>query len=426
MQTECFPDAVAHWPKAPVSNLAEVNPRYSVKKGLSYPFIEMASVGENFTGIITLDMRKLEGSGLSRFKAGDTLFAKITPCAENGKVAFVQSLPGNIGLGSTEFIVLSPRPDVHARFLFHLACSHDVRGRAVARMEGSTGRQRVPDEVFEKRLLVPIPLPEEQAAIARILDAVDSAVERTRAAVERAANVKQALAQRLFQEGVRGEAQEKTAIGLLPKSWNAVPVNSVVTAAQYGLSVPMQDKGAMPVLRMVNIQGGAVLLEQLKYVTLPDKLIAPYIVKRGDVLFNRTNSQEHVGKVGIYRYDTPIVFASYLIRLCANTTKVDNYYLGHVLNSYSSQCRIKRYATPGVQQVNINATNLGKVLIPLPAGKHGLDEQREIASILESADAVVRSYEPVLGAQRALKASLMYDLLTGRVRVTELEKALEP
>ena len=56
-----------------------------------------------------------------------------------------------------------------------------------------------------------------------------------------------------------------------------------------------------------------------------------------------------------------------------DAAKLDGYFLGHVLNSYPAQCRIKRYATPGVQQVNINATNLGKVLIPLPAGECGLD-----------------------------------------------------
>jgi len=145
MQTDCFPNAIAEWPKGPVSSLAHVSPRYPMKKGQEYPFVEMASVGEDFAGILQFATRALEGSGLSRFKVGDTLFAKITPCPQNGKVAFVDTIPGELGLGSTEFIVLSPRPFTVPRFLYHLVCSHDVRGRAAARMEGSTGRQRVPD-----------------------------------------------------------------------------------------------------------------------------------------------------------------------------------------------------------------------------------------------------------------------------------------
>ncbi len=179
----------------------------------------------------------------------------------------------------------------------------------------------------------------------------------------------------------------------------------------------------MPILRMGNIQDGEVILDDLKYLHLPDKILEPYKVKRGDILFNRTNSQEWVGKIGIYRHDTTAVFASYLIRLFPDISVVDRYYLGQVLKSYSSQCRIKRYATPGVQQVNINATNLAKVLIPLPQGTDGIAEQHEIASMLEAADAVVRSYEPILAAQRELKKSLIYDLLTGRVRVANLLEA---
>jgi type I restriction enzyme, S subunit len=222
------------------------------------------------------------------------------------------------------------------------------------------------------------------------------------------------------------KSTKKTVIGSIPKSWEVLSVNSVVSTFQYGLSVPMEQRGELPILRMGNIQDGDVLLSDLKYVSLPPKQGAPYRLQRGDVLFNRTNSQEWVGKVGIYRHDTRAVFASYLIRLIPKALIVDNYYLGHVLGSYPSQCRIKRYATPGVQQVNINATNLGKLLIPLPVGDQGLDEQREIAAMLEAADAVVRSHRPVLVAQQQLKKSLMHDLLTGRVRVRPVSEVTAP
>lgn len=417
MSTDCFPDATKEWPKSPIGLLADVNPRYSVKKGIDYPFIEMASVGENFGGILKIETRKLESSGMSRFKMGDTLFAKITPCPENGKVAFVENIPSEIGIGSTEFIVLSPKPTCSGRFLFHLVCSHNIRARAVSRMEGSTGRQRVPDEVFTKRFLIPVPSPEEQSAIASILDAVEAAIERTQEAVERAREVKRALVQDLFSKGTRKEPQKKSPIGFIPRSWDALSANAVVREFQYGLSKPMDLKGDIPILRMGNIQSGDVVFNELKYLSLPERFITPYVVRRGDVLFNRTNSQEWVGKIGVYRSDRPTVFASYLIRLHPDPEKIDNYFLGQVLNSYPAQCRIKRYATPGVQQVNINATNLGKVLIPVPVGKAALDEQREIAKILEQADQRVRNYGPVIDGLLQLKKSLMYDLLNGKVRV---------
>jgi type I restriction enzyme, S subunit len=394
-----------------------VNPRYAVKKGQVYPFVEMAAVGEDFQGILRTSNRAVEGSGLARFRCHDTLFAKITPCPQNGKVAFVDSLDGEVGLGSTEFIVLSPRDDCDPRFLYHLAGCHDVRGRAVARMEGSTGRQRVPDEVFTKRLLVPIPPREDQRAIADFLNAIDDVITRARSAAAHALRTRIALAQKLFAEGTRKEPQRQTVIGMLPESWDVIPLRDVVTEFQYGLSTAMQEAGQVPILRMGNLQGGNVILEDLKYVTLADESLNRYLINRGDVLFNRTNSQELVGKVGIYRHNAPAVFASYLIRLHLDLERVDPYFVGQVLNTYSVQCRIKRYATPGVQQVNVNATNLGRVLVPVPSGEQGLTDQREIAAILEDADLKVRTYASVVAGLKALKNSLMPSLFSGQIRV---------
>lgn len=307
-------------------------------------------------------------------------------------------------------------------YFYRWLMTEQVQAYLSASAEGTTGLNNLSHSFF-RAMAIPVPPPDEQAAIARILDAVDTALERTRAAIERAREVKRALAQQLFARGVRGESQRKTVIGEIPKSWEILPVSAVVTGFQYGLSLPMHTKGRLPILRMGDIQDGDVRLDDLKFVTLPNQVVAPYRLRRGDVLFNRTNSQEWVGKVGIYRHDRDVVFASYLIRLLPDSTKVDGYYLGHVLNSYQAQCRIKRYATPGVQQVNINATNLGKVLIPVPAGPDGMVEQREIGRILEAAHAAERSYEPVLVAQQALKKSLMHDLLAGRVRVNHAKVA---
>lgn len=287
----------------------------------------------------------------------------------------------------------------------------------ILRLEQQTTQMR--NLNFRDYLTMPLPVPhsDEQAAIARILDAVDTAIDRAREAQAHAIDVKKSLTQKLFIEGLRNEKLKKTPIGDIPKSWEVKPVNEVVTEFEYGLSLAMSLKGQTPILRMGNIQGGEVIIDDLKYVTIAQRLLDRYLLRRGDVLFNRTNSQEHVGKIGIYRSDAPAVFASYLIRLHPDISLIDNYYLGQLLNSYPAQCRIKRFATPGVQQVNINAKNLGKVLIPVPLGNAGIEEQREIATILEKADEQIWGYRPVISALEQLKKSLMHDLLTGTVRV---------
>jgi len=173
----------------------------------------------------------------------------------------------------------------------------------------------------------------------------------------------------------------------------------------------MQSKGQYPILRMAAIQGGSVSLDDLKYVDLPENIAAQYHLRHGDILFNRTNSGDLVGKVGIYRSKVAAVFASYLIRLKVNSLLVDPYFLGRLLDSHLVQCRIRRYATPGVQQVNINASNLQKVMIALPLAGNGLDEQRAIARILDAADAVIESTRAAIAKAGRVKRGLMQLLL---------------
>lgn len=265
----------------------------------------------------------------------------------------------------------------------------------------------------------PVLLPphDEQQIIAGILDAGDAAIERTRTAIATAERLKCGLVQTLFTRGIGHSKFVKSEVGTIPKAWSVMPVADVLEEAQYGISMPMSATGKYPILRMAAIQDGDVNLNDLKYVDLPEPFANIYLLKRGDILFNRVNSAELVGKVGVFRSDAPAVFASYLIRLQTKAEKVNNYFLGQLLASYAVQCRLKRYATPGVQQVNINATNLQRVLIAVPVGEEGLREQEAIADILERQDASIRDLKARVVALRTLKRGLMQNLLTGRVRV---------
>jgi type I restriction enzyme S subunit len=322
----------------------------------------------------------------------------------------INTVPMATNQGFASFI---PNDGIRTDFLFYYL---DLLTPAFVRLGAGTTFLEVSKRDMRK-VQCALPKPDEQAAIARILDASDTAIERARTAVEEARRVKRSLVQTLFIKGLRRHTFHKTPLGSLPADWLVVAVGDVLTEAQYGLSMPMLAKGDYPILRMAAIQGGQVLLSDLKYVNLSKPLAEQYLLRRGDVLFNRTNSFEHVGKVGIFRSDRSAVFASYLIRLQTKPETIDSFYLGHLLSSYAVQCRIRRYATPGVQQVNINASNLKRVLIPVPAGAKGLDEQHDIARVLEQEEAVIAAAEHRVAALQRLKRGLMQDLLTGRVRV---------
>lgn len=328
MQNDCFPEAAPEWEKAPISALAEQNPRYPIKRGQEYPLIEMASVGENFRGVQSLDTRRMEGSGLSRFKVNDTLFAKITPCPENGKVAFVQSLPTEVGLGSTEFIVLSP-----------------------------------------------IPIFEDQAAIARILDAVDTAIEAIRRSIGTGDDLRASLINNVVQR-----SRKTFPAAVLGAHIEDGPTN--------GLYRPESDYGAKgtPIVRIDSFSGGAIGgLESLRRVVVPSILRQRFALESREVLINRVNALTHVGKAAVVPCLTETtLFESNMMRLRCSPALLPEY-LGLILRSDIARRHWLARAKPAVNQVSINQRDVKELTFPLPE----LDHQREAAQVVAAADALL-------------------------------------
>lgn len=146
------------WKVVPASEAIFVNPKTSVSRDTIKPFVPMKSATE-YSMLITEIEEKTGNSG-AKFKNGDTLFARITPCLENGRTGFVQFLPNDdeIAFGSTEFIVLRSRT-LNPYFIYLLAQTRDFRENAIKSMTGATGRQRVLNECFDNYFL-PNPNPE--------------------------------------------------------------------------------------------------------------------------------------------------------------------------------------------------------------------------------------------------------------------------
>ena len=175
----------------------------------------------------------------------------------------------------------------------------------------------------------------------------------------------------------------------------------------------------MPVLRMMNFSDGEADLTDLKFSDGPQA--KGLMLEPGDVLFNRTNSIDHVGRTGIWRGQMESVsFASYLVRLVPAATELTSEFLNRWLNWDLTQIRIRRWATPGVHQVNINPTNLRKTTVALP---RSLGEQDRITAHLRQHDEHAVAVGVELNKLRTLKHGLMDDLLTGRVRVNATDEA---
>ena len=262
-----------------------------------------------------------------------------------------------------------------------------------------------------RRIRIPLPPLPEQRAIAHVLSTVDEAIQKTNEIIEKTKRLKKGLMQELLTKGIGHKKFKDTEIGRIPKEWKVMKLADVLELCQYGLSIKMGDKGKYPIIRMDEIENGYVIPQIAKRVDLDEKTFRAFKLEKGDILFNRTNSYERVGRTGIFLLDGNYVFASYLIRLRVKRNIVDPHFLTFYM--IFSHDRLRQLATKAVHQANINATNLKKFKIPLPP----LDEQQKIAEILLIVDKRLEVERKRKERLERIKKSLMDLLLTGKIRV---------
>ena len=309
-------------------------------------------------------------------------------------------------------------------FLEHFLVFQEPRFRLAS--QGSTFEAINSSELKQWSILHPKDKA-EQAKIAEVLSTVDRAIEETEALIAKQQRIKTGLMQDLLTRGIdeRGDLRSEqthkfkdSPLGRIPVEWECASLASFVPSAEYGISSSLGDSGS-PVLRMNNFVEGEAELSELKYTSNP---VPEHLqLRAGDVLFNRTNSWEHVGRTGIWRGQVEkATFASYLVRLNIDPDKLVPEVLNIWLNWEPTQIAMRRLATPAVQQVNINPKNLRSILAAFPGE---LGEQYAIVERVASAKAAARTYRDGLRKLQLIKRGLMQDLLTGNRRVTAL---LEP
>ena len=161
----------------------------------------------------------------------------------------------------------------------------------------------------------------------------------------------------------------------IPESWCWCRLSSISKNIQYGTSQKSSKEGKMPVLRMGNLQNGRIIYDKLVYSSDDDE-ISRYPLLCNDLLFNRTNSREIVGKTAIYKAEMPAIYAGYLVRI---TPMIDSDYLNYVMQSqyYWIYCQTVR--SDAIGQSNINAEKLKHFLVPVPP----IEEQHHIVSKIE-------------------------------------------
>jgi type I restriction enzyme S subunit len=291
-----------------------------------------------------------------------------------------------------------------------LACYERLGAGAVNR------RRSIKKEAF-LAIEVAVPPLDEQRQIAKALRLVLRAIAVTEKLLATTRELKQSAMRQLFTRGLRGEPQKETEIGPVPESWSVVPLGQCLTAAQYGLSVRGEETGRYPILRMNCQVNGQVVFRNLQFVDLDDKTFAAFRVNDGDLLFNRTNSYELVGRTAVFRHTRDAVFASYLIRLTLDPRKFQPEFLNYYINQPHVQAALKALASRGVSQANISASKLKEFRVPKPH----LAEQHDIAALLQTIDRKITVHERKRATLQELFKTLLHQLMTGQIRVDNLD-----
>ncbi|PJN35156.1 hypothetical protein CG717_02650 [Streptomyces sp. CB02613] len=291
-------------------------------------------------------------------RGGDILVSTVRPNL-NGVAAVPSALDG--ATASTGFTVLRSTEELESAYLYHWVRSPLFISEMTRQATGQS-YPAVSDRIV-KGSLIPTPSVSEQRRIARVLDTVDALRARRREALSLLDDLAQSIFLEMFGDPARN-----------PNEWPMRKIADLISSASYGTSEKASEAGDIPVLRMGNITAsGQIDLGDLKFMDrarVPEK----HLVRRGDILFNRTNSAELVGKSAIYRGSGELAYAGYLVRVRMNEAN-DPEYLAAFLNARYTKRVLRGMCKSIVGMANINARELQDIDIAEPP----LDLQIEFA-----------------------------------------------
>ncbi|MCF6211046.1 MAG: restriction endonuclease subunit S [Gammaproteobacteria bacterium] len=271
----------------------------------------------------------------------------------------IRATIGNLNWSDKEYCLgrgvagLRPVHDkLDRKYLWHFISAN--RGDLEAKGTGSTFKQVGRSHIEEWKIPLP-PLP-EQKRIAAILDKADAIRRKRQQAIQLADQLLRAVFLEMFGDPVTN-----------PKGWEVGTIRDLITEAKYGSSQKAHvTKGQFPMLRMGNVTyKGDWDFSDLKYVDLSEKDQPKYLLKKRDIVFNRTNSKELVGKTAVYELNEEMAIAGYLIRVRTNEN-ANPYFISAYLNSDHGKRTLQGMCKSIVGMANINAQELQNIAIMMP------------------------------------------------------------
>ncbi|GAC1374435.1 MAG: restriction endonuclease subunit S [Aquirhabdus sp.] len=385
------------WTEVSLDQVAEINPTESIKKGALATKVSM-DVLKPFTKRPTSFVQEPFNGGM-KFRNGDTIVARITPCLENGKTAYIDLLNENeVAYGSTEYIVLREKQGVSDKqFLYYFAISPNFRDVAILSMTGSSGRQRVQTDVVKKHLF-DLPLLPEQRAIAAVLTSLDDKIDL----LHRQNKTLEAMAETLFRQWFVEEAGE---------DWEECALKDIVLVVDNrGKTPPYLDiKTSHPIIEVNALTSNerAVNYSAIrKYVT--DETFNTWFRKHlqsTDVLISTVGS---IGSFGMF-FNGGACIAQNIIGLRA-ISQISNFYLYQWLVNQKEQIQ---ELDIGSVQPSIKVPHLLSLKLAIPSrDKINLFDEQVLTWVNK-----IRVNVEQIQTIETLRDTLLPKLMSGEVRV---------
>jgi type I restriction enzyme S subunit len=406
--------------------IAKVNPETlgnATPPDFAFRYIDISSVGQGrIDWNAVTELRFVDSPSRARrvVRHGDIMICTVRPLLRSH--AFADWLDNQFTVCSTGFAVVRCDAGLVPNFLKHLAFSEQVNRQLIAWQCGTN--YPAVNERDIRQLVIPVPSTDEQATIARILDAVDTALERTRVAVERARSLDHSLLHALLEKGLDGT---RTTDRNFPAHWKVRRVDEVAevgSGVTLGKDVSGVKSVELPYLRVANVQDGRLDLSTIKTVRVGIDQVNDYRLQAGDVLMTEGGDIDKLGRGAIWEGQIEnCLHQNHIFRIRANRDLLEPEFYALVVESDIAKRYFNRVAKRTTNLASTNKTQVRAFRFPLPPTT---DEQRKIVAIMKAAKATLAGLLSKQDALSELKKAVMHDLLTGRVRVTNTIKAAAP
>ena len=391
----------SEWTVKKLSEIADFNPRESLPKGKKAKKVGMDKLQPFCRDILSYEMETFTGG--TKFRNGDTIMARITPCLENGKTAKVDILDDDeIGFGSTEYMVFRANAGVDEDYLYYLVCSSIIREPAIKSMVGSSGRQRVQTDVIQN-LEIAVPSYEEQRLIGKFLRNLDDKIK-----------INNKINKNLEQQA---EAIFQSSIGNAISTVNLGEIADVKGGKRLPKGINLIDiPNTHPYIRVRDLNNAlfASLTPDYAYVDEEtQKSISRYIVSTGDVLISI------VGTIGLTAIVDSTLDKANLTENCvkvANLKHITPEYLLLYLRSQLGREAIAK-GTVGAVQQKLPIKNIQAIPIPLLIEK----DKNTLFCTLDSIFAEISSNVIQSAKLASLRDTLLPKLMSGELDVSNID-----